>query len=465
MSKMNLEQLLEKWDPMISHIKSERKQILTAKLLENEEKWFNKQLMNENGGTTSEVGSGCADGTINQAITGLQGVAKYMGIAMPLVARVFPELITNDLVGVQPMFTPVGLAYALRYRYQTGQVAGIEAGYNNVYPEYSGSFSGTGITGNAAVAQYGNQPGVGSTGGIAGITANGLPSTTAYEGYDAPTALVPDAYTTEFGERLNTGGLVCDVDTGNIREMGLTIEKKEIPAGTRKLKARWTLEAQQDLANMHNVDVEEELTDLLAYEIAAEIDLEIKNRIIYRAVQGGVLQWNYGTVGNANGSADGRWEQEKFRTLYTVLLKASNEIAVATRRGAGNFVIASPGVVAALESLDNFLMSPISASLNTEVSGVCKVGTLGRFTLYRDSFAAQDYAVCGYKGPKDNDAGIIYCPYVPVMFSRTTQVESFQPVIGVMTRYGICDNLFGAENYYRFIQILGLSNSTLAGSR
>ncbi len=450
--KMNLEQLLEKWDPMISHIKSERKQILTAKLLENEEKWFNKQMLTESGGTASEAGAGCADGTVNQAITGLQGVAKYMGIAMPLVARVFPELITNDLVGVQPMFTPVGLAYALRYRYQTGSVAGVEAGYNNVYPQYSGSVAGTGVTGAAAIAQYGNQVGVGTGGTIAGITGNGIQDGA-------------DAFTTQFGERLDTAGKVCDAESGNIREMGLTIEKKEITAHTRKLKARWTLEAQQDLANMHNVDVEEELTDLLAYEIAAEIDLEIKNRIIYRAVQGGVLTWNYGSVGNANGTADGRWEQEKFRTLYTVLLKASNEIAVATRRGAGNFVIASPGVVAALESLDNFLMSPVSASLNTEVSGVAKVGTLGRFTLYRDSFAAEDYAVVGYKGPKDNDAGIIYCPYVPVMFSRTTQVESFQPVIGVMTRYGICDNLFGAENYYRFIKIVGLNNSTLAGSR
>lgn len=450
-SRLNVEQLLEKWDPMIAHIKSERKQALTAKLLENEEKWFNKQMLNESG-TASVAGAGCLDGTVNQAVDGLQGVAKYMGIAMPLVARVFPELITNDLVGVQPMFTPVGLAYALRYRYQTGDAAGVEAGYNTVYGQYSGSLDVTGALQAAAVGQYGNHSTLGTGGLVSDITGNGLTQGA-------------NGYTTQTGERLDTLGKVCDAESGNIREMGLTIEKKEITAHTRKLKARWTLEAQQDLANMHNVDVEEELTDLLAYEIAAEIDLEIKNRIIVRAVQGGVLTWDYGTVGAANGSADGRWEQEKFRTLYTLLLKASNEIAVATRRGAGNFVIASPGVVAALESLDNFLISPIATSMNTEVSGVSKVGTLGRFTVYRDSFAAQDYAVVGYKGPKDNDAGIVYCPYVPVMFSRTTQVESFQPVIGVMTRYGICDNLFGAENYYRFIQILGLQNSSLAGSR
>jgi len=451
--KMTTEMLLEKWDPMVAHIKSERKQALTAKLLENEEKWFNKQILSESG-TASEAGAGCADGTVNQAINAQQGIAKYMGIAMPLVARVFPELITNDLVGVQPMFTPVGLAYALRYRYQSGDVAGVEAGYNNVYQQYSGSVdaSAASITANAAIAQYGNQEQIGAGGTVSDITGTGLTQGA-------------NAYPTAYGERLDTLNKVCGGESDDIREMGLTIEKKEITAHTRKLKARWTLEAQQDLANMHNVDVEEELTDLLAYEIAAEIDLEIKNRIIYRAVQGGVLTWNYGNVGVADGTADGRWEQEKFRTLYTIFLKASNEIAVATRRGAGNFIIASPGIVAAVEALDNFLLSPVSASMNTEVSGVAKVGTLGRFTVYRDSFAAEDYAVVGYKGPKDNDAGIVYCPYVPVMFSRTTQVESFQPVIGVMTRYGICDNLFGAENYYRFIKIVGLENSSLAGSR
>lgn len=452
MARKNLEMLLEKWEPMIAHLKSEKKQILTAQLLENEEKYFNKEMLAESGaGTSSEVGSGCGDGTVNPAVTANQGIAKYMGIAMPLVARVFPELITNDLVGVQPMFTPVGLAYAMRYRYQTGAAAGVEAGYNTVYPQYSGSVPGTGVIGNAAVAQYGSQNG-GVAAGIAGLTGAGVPTGA-------------DAFLTAFGERLDTAGKVCDAESGNIREMGLTIEKKEITAGTRKLKARWTLEAQQDLANMHNIDVEEEMTDLLAYEIAAEIDMEIKNRIIVKAISGGVLVWNYGTVGAANGTADGRWEQEKFRTLYTVLLKASNEIAVATRRGPGNFVIASPGVVAAIESLENFLMSPVSSSLNTEVSGVAKVGTIGRFTVYRDTFASQDYAVVGYKGPKDNDAGVIYCPYVPVMFSRTTQVESFQPIIGVQSRYGICDNLYGAENYYRFIQVVGLGNSALAGSK
>jgi len=246
--------------------------------------------------------------------------------------------------------------------------------------------------------------------------------------------------------------------------MGLSIESQEIVARTRKLKARWSLEAQQDLANMHNVDIEEELTDLLAYEISAEIDAEVKNNIIALAQVGGVLVWDYTGATVANAKADGRWEQEKFRTLYTTMLKASNEIAQATRRGAGNFILASPGVVAALEALEQFAVSSVNTNLSTEVSGVARVGTVGRFTVYRDMFATADYAVVGYKGPKDNDAGIIYCPYIPLMFSRAVGQENFQPRIGVMTRYGLCNNLFGAELYYRYIDIRNLDASALAGS-
>jgi hypothetical protein len=280
-------------------------------------------------------------------------------------------------------------------------------------------------------------------------------------------------YTTEIGELLNTeqrlatGNFPNGLDTNSnsafqMREMSLSVEQQEIRAKTRKLKARWSLEAQQDLAHMHGVDIEEEMTDLLAYEVSAEIDAEVKNNIIAIAQVGGVLVWDY-RAGNV-GAADGRWEQEKFRTLYTVCLKASNEIAQATRRGAGNFILASPGVIAALEALEQFAVSSVATNLATETSGVAKVGTIGRFTVYRDMFAVNDYAVVGYKGPKDNDAGLIYCPYIPLMFSRAVGQEEFQPRVGVMTRYAIANNLFGAELYYRYIDVRGLTTSSLAGS-
>lgn len=445
MSKVS-EKLMEKWAPMTKHIKSERKKLITSKLLEAQTKYFA-----EAAGTSSTAGN-------NGPGANSQGVAQFKPIVMPLIARVFPELVTNDLVGVQPMSTPVGLAYALRYRYAStggGATAGAEAGYNSVYSMYSGS--------NSPSANAGAGPTV-PTSADFGATSNIVGGDNAQQN--------KWGYTTEIGELLNTeqrlatGNFPNGLDTSNsafqMREMSLSVEQQEIRAKTRKLKARWSLEAQQDLAHMHGVDIEEEMTDLLAYEVSAEIDAEVKNNIIAIAQVGGVLVWDY-RAGNV-GAADGRWEQEKFRTLYTVCLKASNEIAQATRRGAGNFILASPGVIAALEALEQFAVSSVATNLATETSGVAKVGTIGRFTVYRDMFAVNDYAVVGYKGPKDNDAGLIYCPYIPLMFSRAVGQEEFQPRVGVMTRYAIANNLFGSELYYRYIDIRGLTTSSLAGS-
>lgn len=449
MAIQNKQKLLEKWDGMTKHIRSERKKLLTSKMLESQANYFI-----EAAGTSSTPGNA---GVGNNA----QGISQFKPIAMPLVARVFPELVTNDLVGVQPMSTPVGLAYALRYRYQTtgqGATAGDEAGYNTVYQLYSGSNP---ASGSATLPTS------------AGFGGSAAPNGSIVGGNNAVQNAV--GYTTEIGELLNTenrlatGNYPNGLDTNNLnggafnmREMGLSVEQQEIRAKTRKLKARWSLEAQQDLSNMHGVDIEEELTDLLAYEVSAEIDAEVKNNIIAIGQVGGVLVWDY-RAGNV-GAADGRWEQEKFRTLYTVCLKASNEIAQSTRRGAGNFIMASPGVVAALEALEQFSVSSVATNLSTETSGVAKVGTIGRFTVYRDMFASTDYAVVGYKGPKDNDAGIIYCPYIPLMFSRAVGQEEFQPRIGVLTRYALCNNLFGSDLYYRYIDVRGLPSSSLAGS-
>lgn len=450
MAIQNKQKLLEKWDGMTKHIRSERKKLLTSKMLESQANYFA-----EAAGTSATAAS-------NGPGFNTQGIAQFKPIAMPLVARVFPELVTNDLVGVQPMSTPVGLAYALRYRYQTtagGATAGAEAGYNTVYQLYSGSNP---ASGSAAIPTSGAFDPTGVQ--LAGTIVGGNNTVQNAVGY---TQEIGELLNTE--SRLATGNYPNGLDTANLnsgafnmREMGLSVEQQEIRAKTRKLKARWSLEAQQDLSNMHGVDIEEELTDLLAYEVSAEIDAEVKNNIIAIGQVGGVSVWDYRT-GNV-GAADGRWEQEKFRTLYTVCLKASNEIAQATRRGAGNFIMASPGVIAAFEALEQFSTSSVATNLATETSGVAKVGTIGRFTVYRDMFASNDYAVVGYKGPKDNDAGIIYCPYIPLMFSRAVGQEEFQPRIGVLTRYALCNNLFGAELYYRYVDVRGLPSSSLAGS-
>ena len=448
MANAVMEKLVKKWAPMTEHIRSDRKKALTSAMLEQENRYF-KGTLNESGLGPGAGGFTVAGGD-DAGVTGnpqLSGIAKFKAIAMPLVARVFPELVTNDLVGVQPLFTPVGLAYALRYRYQTtaaGATAGEEAGFNTVHELYSGNTPPSGAT-------------VPGSGDLAAAFPNTVDSTRiAGEFGDRP-----HGYETGYGESIGEGNFGGDMG-GEVRYMGLTVEKQQVSAKTRKLAARWSHEAQQDLANQHGVDLPQELSDLLAYEVAAEIDHEVKNNMKAIAQIGGVYEWSYGSVGSADGTADGRWEQEKFRTLYTIILKASNDIAQATRRSAGNFVLASANVCAALEALEAFAGSSVATNMTTEVSGVAKVGQIGRIAVYRDAFATEDYAVVGYKGPRDSDAGIIYCPYIPLMFLDAVGQDSFNPRIGVMTRYGICNNLFGAENYYRYISI-DFGDATLSG--
>ena len=444
------EALMKKWKPMIEHIRDDRKAELTAQLLEQENRYFKEQLnetaSSAGGATVSAVGT-CGTGSTS-------GIARFQAIAMPLVARVFPELVTNELVGVQPMFTPVGLAYALRYRYQSdfnskSGFPGKEAGFNTVEGLYSGGYPTT-ATSLPTSANF--------------LTAWGTVADNGrVKGGDVDNGLSPrGGYNVDAAEGLGETHWCGTDEMDRIRYMGLSVEKQTVEAKTRKLAARWSHEAQQDLKNMHNVDIAAQLSDLLAYEVAAEIDAEVKANIIALGQVGGILVWDYSSA--QFGGADGRWEQEKFRTLYTVFLKASQEIATATRRGAGNFVMASPTVCSAIEALEQFATSSVATNLATEVSGVSKIGTIGRLTVYRDMFATRDYAVVGYKGRDDSDAGIVYLPYVPLQFLEAVGQDSFNPRIGVMTRYGLCNNLFGAENYYRYIDVRGLSGSALSGS-
>ena len=233
-----------------------------------------------------------------------------------------------------------------------------------------------------------------------------------------------------------------------IPELNIKVESEQIRAGTRKLKASWTLELQQDLANVHSLDIDAEMVNMLSYEIQAEIDREMVGRMVNIAVNAGNI--SYWTPA----SSDGRWQAERFRTLYHRILIEANSIAITTRRGSGNFVICSPSVVAALQTIDNFTIDPIPSTVNSQEAGVAKVGTLdGRITVYRDTFATSDYCLVGYKGQESYDAGIIYCPYIPLLISRVQGEDDFMPRIGMMTRYGVAENLFGASLYYRIISI------------
>ena len=405
MSKINTKQLVEKWNPLINEekvvskigkIKNSHIETYTAIMLENEFNYLKEQnMVNEASYTDGSFGT-------NYATSG-----EFHKIAIPMVRRTFPNLIAHETVGVQPMTAPVGLAFALRFR--AGQTynsaSNTELGYNTVDKTYTGSV-------------------VTSAGEVLGSSV-----------------------TPPVGLGIGSGD--------QIKEVNLTIEKAQIEAKTRKLRSRWSLEVAQDLNAMHGLDIESEMLDILAYEITAEIDREIidavkaaadNNTYSYVAGQKGTLSWA------SSAHFDGRWEHEKYRNLYNYTVRMSNRIAITTRRGAGNFIVANPTVCAALEGTSSFTIAPVNGNVNTGTTSVEVIGTLdGRMKVIRDTFATVDELTVGYKGSAASgmDAGIIYAPYVALMLSKATFENSFHPTVGLLSRYGLHSNIFGAENYYQ----------------
>jgi hypothetical protein len=360
--------------------------------------------------------------------TSIADVSVMKKLSIPMVRRLFPGLIANDTVAVQPMSGPVGLAYALR-RHRLDST--------------NGGVTINGASGDPADSDY--QAPQDRYNNIEGDVDKAQPDS----GWSGPISAWA-------GERVGSDSRLFDsTQTGggptrsDAREVGITVISKEIRAWTRKLRARFPIEVQQDLNSMHNVDIRRELTDLMTYEITAEIDQELLSAIKEQGKLGGVLTWNYSTT------ADGRWQIEKYRTLMTIINLAANEIAVANRIGAGNFIIVSPRVASVLESLPEFQLWTSDGKVNHLGTAPTNayIGTIGRYKVYRDIFAFDEYCAVGYKGTNANDAGILYCPYVPVMFDESKGPESFHTHLGVMTRYAIVSNLFGSQNYYRYINV------------
>jgi hypothetical protein len=486
--------LLEKWSPVLDYtsksvapIEDSHTRLNTAMLLENQEAW----CINEAGpgytpggvantaGNTGALGSGAA-GMSNNFASGTPGADDYAQgdfrlpkILIPMIRRTFPELITNEIVGVQPMAGPVGLAFALRYR-------------------YSGETLGNGIDGKGT-----------GTGGVGATDDNGNVSVglANAEGREAGYQYLNTAYTGtsssqlsglghgSAGNEYNTNQLILSGQddgvaqilknfevTGNIPSFEVSFEKTAVEAGTRRLGARWSVELEQDLKNMNGIDIDTELTNAMSYEIQAEIDREMLVRMIQVSLNAGRGS-GYSVWSPA--SADGRWLVERNRDFYQRLIIEANRIAVRNRRGAANFVVATPRVCAILEMLPEFQWVPVQGNVNTQPVGVAKIGNLGgRFNVYRDTrtegnnldsdanrgYAASEakrpeYALLGYKGPEFYDTGIIYCPYIPVMVQRTIGPNDFAPRVGLLTRYGVVDNIFGANLYYHTILVAGLGQS------
>lgn len=412
---VNMTNLLKKWDPLLKEgttFRSERIKKATAILLENqmnhmkEAGLIQESAANTTGQAIFNTGSYATDGSFHK-------------IAIPMVRRTFPEIVAHDLVGVQPLTGPVGLAFAMRFRagqtYAGAQNA--ELGYNTIDKNYTGTYS-----------------------------------------LSAGEALGSNTMPSPGGVHAGAGGGL-GVGTGQaIKEVNLTIEKAQVEAQTRKLRSRWSLEVAQDLKAMHDLDIESEMMDILSYEITAEIDHELMDEIRNAANQNansniagklGVLDWT-----NA-AHFDGRWEHEKYRNLYNLMIRKANRIAIDTRRGAANFAVVDPTVAACLEATSVFTIAPVNTDIATGTNGVARIGSLeGRMNVFRDTFATSNEFVLGYKGPSSYDAGIIYLPYIPLMISKAQFEDSFHPVVGVMTRYGITTNMWGSHLYYVRGQII-----------
>lgn len=463
--------LVRKWSKVLDYsssavpeIRNEHVYRTTAMLLENQEKWC-MESNNSSGIFGATVGN--SGNAIVNGDTYANGDQRLPKILIPMIRRTFPELISNEIVGVQPMGGPVGLAFALRYAYQNE------------------TLGADGIDGRAfTTANRAN-----GTDYLSG--AQGLNNTelgyqlldTRFTGTSS-SALTGNSEWTFADQDRGVAELLQNYElTGKIPQIEMKFEKTAVEAGTRRLATRWSVELEQDLKNMQGIDIDGELTNAMSYEIQAEIDREVVIRMIQAAMLGGVGA-GYSIWSPA--SADGRWTAERNITFYQKLLIEAGRMAARNRRGAANFVIATPRVCTILEMLPDFKTFEIAGNVSTAAVGVAKVGTVGsRFTVYRDtrtevqnqtlyspnyyrnapnSGAGVEYALLGYKGSEYYDTGIIYCPYIPIMVQRTIGPNDFAPRVGLMTRYGIVNNIFGANLYYHLIIVKNLGAAFTPGT-
>jgi len=402
--------LVEKWNPVLNeesagNINDKHKRAVTAVMLENTEKALNEERMITEAAPTNSTG-----GNIN----------NWDPILISLVRRAAPNLVAYDLAGVQPMSGPTGLIFAMKSKY-TSQ-GGTEALFN----EADTAFSGTQVAG-------GN--------GAAG--PSGLDVTNA----NSPHTLDSDRVTGHTGTGMGTDSAEAlgDAAGNSFNEMGFSIEKATVTAKSRALKAEYSLELAQDLKAIHGLDAESELANILSTEILAEINREVIRTINSQAKNGAqTSNCTVKGVFDLTSDADGRWSVEKFKGLMVQIEREANTIAKETRRGKGNVIMCSSDVATALAAAGMLDYTPaISANLNVDDTGNLFAGVLnGRTKVFIDPYATTDYVTVGYKGTNPYDAGVFYCPYVPLTMMRAVGENNFQPKIGFKTRYGMASNPF-----------------------
>jgi len=428
---VSYDQLVEKWSPVLNEesageIKDSHRRAVTAAVLENQEAAFREEAAMHG---INEVAANA-----NNSVTGFTSAASpganWNPVMIALVRRAMPNLMAYDLCGVQPMTGPTGLIFAMRSRYKSTS-AGVTANDEALYSEAITGYSGDSAGGDQGASTRGPSGLVGATdttpGGNSDISDSG----------DTYVPVVNGGMTTATAEALGT-------PTGNdFNEMGFTIEKATVTAKSRALKAEYTLELAQDLKAIHGLDAETELANILSTEILAEINREVI-RTINAQAKIGSLQDGLQTKGifDLTTDADGRWSVEKFKGLLVQLERECNVIAKETRRGKGNVVICSSDVATALVASGMLDYAPsLSTNLQVDDTGNTFAGVLnGRTRVYIDPYAQGDYITVGYKGTNPYDAGVFYCPYVPLQMVRAVGENDFQPRIGFKTRYGMVSN-------------------------
>ena len=468
------ESLQEKWKPLLNYegldeIKDPHRKAVTAVLLENQEKFLREEQSFSSNGMLMEqptvnTNTGANAGFSAGAST---PVAGFDPVLISLIRRSMPNLVAYDLAGVQPMSGPTGLIFAMRSRYSS--MTGTETFYNEV----DSAFSGRDKASNAETGFVDGDAGMGTT----AVSATN------------PAVLNPVSSASSLGYKVGMGMRTDNAEaldgTGNdaFNQMAFSIEKVTVTAKSRALKAEYSLELAQDLKAIHGLNAEAELANILSTEILAEINREVI-RTIYKTAEQGAVQ-NVATAGvfDLDIDSNGRWSVEKFKGLLFQIERDANAIAQRTRRGKGNIILCSADVASALTMAGVLDYTPaLNANLNVDDTGNTFAGTLqGKFRVYIDPYAANltaanaaptggnQYYVVGYKGTSPYDAGLFYCPYVPLQMVRAVGENSFQPKIGFKTRYGMVANPFAegtqagsgilsvnANRYYRRVAVKNL---------
>ena len=410
------DRLTQKWAPVLNEgteIKDAHRRAVTAVVLENQEREFAQQAAQQN--------------YLNEAApaNNTASASNWNPVLISLVRRAMPNMMAYDVCGVQPMTGPTGLIFAMKSRYGAGTTGSTEALFNEADTTFSGDSSAT--------------QGSAGPSGLSGIDSAAQDSN-----------LDDQRVTNGFGGAMPTADAeALGASASTFNQMGFTIEKATVTAKSRALKAEYSLELAQDLKAIHGLDAETELANILSTEILAEINREVIRTINSQAKTGAsTANTAVNGIFDLSTDADGRWSVEKIKGLILQLEREANVIAKETRRGKGNFAIVSSDVASALAASGMLDYAPaMSTALNVDDTGNTFAGVLnGRMRIYIDPYAVADYVNVGYKGTNPYDAGVFYCPYVPLTMVRAVAEETFQPKIGFKTRYGMASNPFVGNN-------------------